>query len=96
MDKDLESGDFSFDEQCKRLKNSKKTRRKMKDVIHLRSRVEDFHCPVGNRYVLYHVRSSIKSNFLSGGVPLSCESLSQFDFRNCNRRIANGKVGNIS
>lgn len=77
----------------------------MREVIHLGSRVEDFDYPMGNRYVLYHEPSIpqpgnkplfLKPNFLSGRIPLSCESLSQSDVRNCNMRIVNGEVGNIS
>lgn len=38
----------------------------------------------------------LKSNFLFGGIPLSCESISPSNVRNYNRRIVNGELENIS
>lgn len=68
-------------------------------------KVEEFEYPVGNIFVIYHDPPTfmpglkplfLKSNFLSRGIPLCCESISQSDVRKFNRRIVNGEVGNIS
>lgn len=66
--------------------------------------MEEFHHLVGNRFILYHDQPPIllgsnfchKSNYLSGGVPLSCDSLTHSDVRNYNSEIVNGELGSVA
>lgn len=37
-------------------------------------------------------KGHLKDNFLSGGIRLTCDSLSQSDIENCNKRILKGAI----
>lgn len=74
----------------------------MREVLDLGSKVENFVFPVENRFLLYQESALplpgsnsliINNNILPAGIPLSCDSLTCSDVRNCNYRIANGALG---
>ncbi|XP_058734228.1 uncharacterized protein LOC131605958 [Vicia villosa] len=100
---------LSFDDQCQIVKNSKNTRKKIREVLDLGERVLEFSHPIQSgiqhRKIIQlspgsqannKTISFAKNNYLSGGIPLTCESISSSNIRNCNRRGANSGSNNAA
>lgn len=94
--------ELSFDTECKNLRNSKKVRKKIREVLNLGGRAKNFvypaepliHCNSDNLPgVVFYPH---KSNYLSHGLPLTCDSLNHSDFINCNNRVGKRVFGKAS
>lgn len=91
-----------FDTECKKLKNSKKVRKKKREVFNIGGRVENFVYP--DEPVILHKSDNLpgvvfdpqKDNYLSDGLPLTCDSLNHSDIINCNSRVVKRVFGKAS
>lgn len=100
----MEDNLVKFDVQCSKLKNSKKIRKKMRDVFELREKVEKCiylveHCTLPRLDRSKKKPSSfskVPKNPLILDLPLSNDSLTHSEVRNCNYRIEKGGIGNMS
>lgn len=94
---------INFDDHCRKLKNSKKVRKKMREVIDLGAKVDNFVYPVDSCFL--HTKDPSKPHSGSYSyalnksnpveLPLSCDSLTHSDVRNCTTRITNGGMGKM-
>lgn len=90
----------SFDSHCKKIKNSKKARNKMRALFDLGENVDNFIYLVEFSVAATNMIKSgsnflYSNNYLNLEVPLSSSSLTHSGIRNCNNRFENGGFSNM-
>ncbi|XP_058726994.1 uncharacterized protein LOC131598405 [Vicia villosa] len=93
----VENKPLSFDEQCKKLKNSKKVRKQLREIFDLGERVDNFVYPAD---LVFLMNSGNESRNLHGGCSagrsISIDSLTNSDVMNCIARVIKRTLGNNS
>lgn len=95
---------YSFGAQFNKVKNSKRIREKMREVLYLGGKADGFIYPMEPKLHHDHVLSkkvsgkvlennSSNDDYLSDWIRLTCDSLSHSDIENCNNRMLKSVLG---